>query len=87
MTREEAAIIVGNIPIDGSDQCYSIPEYQEAKTMAIESLKAEPCEDAIDRSALRARFNHLDEVYEGMSEEELADLKQYAEFILSKKKE
>lgn len=40
MTREKAIIILGNIPIDGKDKCYSIAEYQEAKTMAIEALKA-----------------------------------------------
>lgn len=39
MTREEAIIILGNIPIDGKDKCYSIAEYQEAKTMAIDALK------------------------------------------------
>ena len=81
MTREEAAIIVGNILIDGSDQCYSIPEYQEAKTMAIEALTAQPCGDAIDRQALRARFNHLDEVYEGMSEEEEHEAYIYGQII------
>lgn len=54
MTREEAAIIVGNIPIDGSDQCYSIPEYQEAKTMAIEALTAQPCNDYVSREAINA---------------------------------
>lgn len=42
MTREEAIIILGNIPIDGKDKCYSIAEYQEAKTMAIEALEQEP---------------------------------------------
>ena len=39
MTREEAIIILGNIPIDGKDKCYSIAEYQEAKTVAIAELK------------------------------------------------
>ena len=39
MTREEAIIILGNIPINGKDKCYSIAEYQEAKTMAIDALK------------------------------------------------
>lgn len=39
MTREKAIIILGNIPIDGKDKCYSIAEYQEAKTMAIDALK------------------------------------------------
>ena len=48
MTREEAIIILGNIPING-DECYSIAEYQEAKTMAIEALKQEPNEDCISR--------------------------------------
>ena len=37
MTIEEAKIIIGNIPIYG-DECYSINEYQEAKTMAIKAL-------------------------------------------------
>ena len=37
MTREEAQIIIGNIPIYGDD-CYTISEYQEAKAMAIEAL-------------------------------------------------
>lgn len=38
MTREEAQIIIGNIPIYGDD-CYTISEYQEAKAMAIEALE------------------------------------------------
>ena len=38
MTNEEARIIVGNIPING-DECYSIPEYQQAKAMAIKALE------------------------------------------------
>ena len=38
MTREKAIVIIGNLPIDGKDKCYSIAEYQEAKTMAIEAL-------------------------------------------------
>ena len=42
MTREEAQIIIGNIPIkpEALDDCYDITEYQEAKTMAIKSLDA-----------------------------------------------
>lgn len=39
MTKKEAVVIIGNIPIDGKDDCYSIAEYQEAKTMAIEALE------------------------------------------------
>ena len=38
MTREEAAIIIGNIPINEGDDCYTIAEYQEAKAMAIKEL-------------------------------------------------
>ena len=39
MTREEASIIIGNIPING-DGCYPISEYQQAKAIAIQSLEA-----------------------------------------------
>ena len=41
MTREEAKIIIGNIPINEKtvDHCYSVCEYQEAKTMAIKALE------------------------------------------------
>ena len=38
MTREEAAIIIGNIPINEGDDCYTIAEYQKAKAMAIKEL-------------------------------------------------
>lgn len=46
MTPEEAKIIIGNIPIKPEvlDDCYSITEYQEAKTMAIKALGQQPCE-------------------------------------------
>lgn len=49
MTNKEASIIVGNMPISG-DECYSIPEYQQAKAMAIKALEitgllnGRPCE-------------------------------------------
>ena len=41
MTREEAQIIVGNMPIKPEvlDDCYDITEYQEAKAMAIKALE------------------------------------------------
>lgn len=41
MTNEEAKIVIGNIPIKPEvlDDCYSITEYQEAKTMAIKALE------------------------------------------------
>lgn len=48
---------------------------------AINALEQEPCEDAIDRRALRAQFNHLDEVYEGMSEEEKCEAYIYGQII------
>lgn len=38
MTFEEAAIIIGNIPVDGTDECYTVSEYQEAKRLAVEAL-------------------------------------------------
>lgn len=38
MTREETAVIIGNIPINEGDDCYTIAEYQEAKAMAIKEL-------------------------------------------------
>ena len=51
MTNEKASVIIGNIPVYG-DECYSIAEYQDAKTMAIKALEQEPCEDAISRNAV-----------------------------------
>lgn len=49
MTKEQASIIIGNIPInsDTMDDCYSITEYQEAKTMAIKALEQESILDKI----------------------------------------
>ena len=52
MTRKDAAIIVGNIPIDKGDDCYTIAEYQQAKAMAIKALEQEPCDDAISKQAV-----------------------------------
>jgi len=37
MNREEAAIIIGNLTVV-ADECYTIPEYQQAKAMAINAL-------------------------------------------------
>ena len=44
MTKDEAQIVIGNIPLKPEvlDDCYSITEYQEAKAMAIEALGQEP---------------------------------------------
>ena len=54
MTREEAQIIIGNIPIYGDD-CYTIPEYQEAKIKAIEALERPeqkwiPCSERLPKN-------------------------------------
>ena len=39
MTREEAFYIIGNIPIPTDDESYSIAEYQEAKTIALDCIQ------------------------------------------------
>ena len=39
MTENEASVIIGNIPVNGKDGCYSITEYQEAKTAAVQALE------------------------------------------------
>ena len=39
MNNKEAAIIIGNIPVNGDD-CYTICEYQEAKARAIQALES-----------------------------------------------
>ena len=55
MTNEEASTIVGNMPING-DECYSIPEYQQAKAMSIQALeligllKGRPCEACANKN-------------------------------------
>lgn len=41
MTNEKASVIIGNIPVYG-DERYSIAEYQEAKTIAVQTLLQEP---------------------------------------------
>lgn len=64
MTREEASIIIGNIPVYG-DKCYSIAEYQEAKAVAIQALLQEPKTDVLDK--IRAEIDALkkQEIYKG----------------------
>lgn len=39
MKKNEASVIIGNIPVNGKDGCYSITEYQEAKTVAVQALE------------------------------------------------
>ena len=56
MSNEEAIIVLGNLPVY-PDDCYDVTEYQEAKTMAIEALKQEPCEDCISRKEVNKIIN------------------------------
>ena len=39
MKKNEASVIIGNIPVNGKDGCYSITEYQEAKTVAVQAIE------------------------------------------------
>lgn len=39
MKKSKASVIIGNIPVNGKDGCYSIAEYQEAKTVAVQALE------------------------------------------------
>lgn len=54
MTTEEAKNVIGNIPIKPEvlDDCYSITEYQEAKTIAIKALEQTgwiPCTERLPK--------------------------------------
>lgn len=59
MKENEASVIIGNIPVNGKDGCYSIAEYQEAKTVAVHALEEiqqyraigtpEECRAAVDK--------------------------------------
>lgn len=39
MKENEASVLIGNISVNGKDGCYSIAEYQEAKTVAVQALE------------------------------------------------
>lgn len=39
MKENEVSVLIGNIPVNGKDGCYSITEYQEAKTVAVQALE------------------------------------------------
>lgn len=39
MKKSKASVLIGNIPVNGKDGCYSITEYQEAKTIAVQALE------------------------------------------------
>lgn len=59
MKKNEASVIIGNIPVNGKDGCYSITEYQEAKTVAVQALEEiqqyraigtpEECREAVEK--------------------------------------
>ena len=94
--NETVAIMVSDEWLQGDyDQMYKDAEpcdrlkldgmledaYEHGYQQARYDYEVQPCEDAIDRQALRARFNHLDEVYEGMSEEEKHEAYIYGQII------
>jgi len=54
MKKNEASVIIGNIPVNGKDGCYSITEYQEAKTVAVQAL--EECRAAVVEQTGQLRF-------------------------------
>lgn len=63
MKKNEASVIIGNIPVNGKDGCYSITEYQEAKTVAVQALEEiqqyhaigtlEECRAAVEKQTAR----------------------------------
>ena len=58
MTREEAIVIMQNEqPHCGKGVVFTEEEKCEAFEMAIEALKAEPCENAIGREAVNSFIN------------------------------
>ena len=66
----ETRCVLGSPDIDWNERPCTCP-----------MIKADGLEDAIDRRALRVQFNHLDEVYEGMSEEEEHEAYIYGQII------
>lgn len=63
MKENEASVLIGNIPVNGKDGCYSIAEYQEAKTVAVQALEEvqqyraigtlEECRAAVEKQTAR----------------------------------
>lgn len=59
MKENEASVLIGNISVNGKDGCYSITEYQEAKTVAVQALEEiqqyraigtpEECREAVEK--------------------------------------
>lgn len=68
MTENEASVLIGNIPVNGKDGCYSITEYQEAKTVAVQALEEiqqyraigtlEECWTAVEQKAKKVIEKH-----------------------------
>lgn len=71
MKKNEASVIIGNIPVNGKDGCYSITEYQEAKTVAVQALEEiqqyraigtlEECRAAVEKQNVNEELESHDE--------------------------
>lgn len=71
MKKNEASVIIGNIPVNGKDGCYSITEYQEAKTVAVQALEEvqqyrtigtpEECRAAVEKQNVNEELKSHDE--------------------------
>lgn len=71
MKENEASVIIGNIPVNGKDGCYSITEYQEAKTVAVQALEEikqyrtigtpEECRAAVEKKKTNKELESHDE--------------------------
>ena len=59
MTREEAKEILEEVKVLDDSMYQYNPAYLEALEMAIEALRAEPCEDAISRKHLLSEIGDL----------------------------
>ena len=68
----ETRCVLGSPDIDWNERPCTCPMIKADGLISKEEILygKKSCEDAIDRRALRVQFNHLDEIYEGMSEEE-----------------
>ena len=71
MKKSKASVIIGNIPVNGKDGCYSITEYQEAKTVAVQALEEiqqyraigtpEECKIAVEKQRPKKPINPDDD--------------------------
>lgn len=68
MKENETSVLIGNIPVNGKDGCYSIAEYQEAKTVAVQALEeiqqyrvigtVEECRAAVEKKSNKELESH-----------------------------